>query len=74
MSNSVKLRTTTLVSQPKRVFNPKNREDLIEYKHYVQKGTWKSGVCPFQLQWPYLSIPHMINDIVVRHYLTKEFK
>jgi hypothetical protein len=51
-----------------------NRDDILEYKHFIIKGHWKSGSCPFQLQWPYLTIPNMLHEMVARHYVTKELK
>ena len=69
-----KLIVSNLKPQPKRIFNPKNREDLLEYRHYVTKGTWKNGICPFELHWPYVSIPHMLHELVAKHYVTKELK
>jgi len=63
---------TTLGTKPKRIFDPKSREDLLEYKHFITKGNWKNGSCPFVLQWPYVSIPYMLHEIIARHYVTKE--
>jgi hypothetical protein len=65
---------TTLGSVEKRYFNPKRIEDLLEYKHFITKGRWKNSTCPFRLQWPYLTIPNMLHEVVARHYVTKELK
>lgn len=46
---------------PKRVFNVKNREDLKVYKHFIENKSWGVGGCPFELEWPWLSIPDMIS-------------
>jgi len=29
---------------------------------------WEDG-CPFELVWPYLSIPDMIKDQIIKNYL-----
>jgi hypothetical protein len=52
----------------KRRFNPANKKDREEYKHFLEKKAWKSPVCPFVLEWPYLTIPDMINDKLT-HYM-----
>jgi hypothetical protein len=72
--NGMAIGPSTLGVKPKRIFNPKNREDLLEYKYFVTKGTWKNKVCPFKLEWPYISVPHMLHELVAKHYVTKEFK
>jgi hypothetical protein len=63
---------TTLGIKPKRVFDPKSRDDLLEYKHFITKGNWKHGSCPFVLQWPHVSIPYMLHEIIARYYVTKQ--
>jgi len=73
-SSGYTLQPSTLGTIPKRIFDPRRQEDLVEYKHFVTKGTWKGKVCPFQLQWPYLNIPTMLHEMVAKHYITKEFK
>ena len=72
--NGYRLGPTTLGVAPKRYFDPRKLEDLLEYKHFITKGNWKHGTCPFRLQWPYLTIPNMLHEVVARHYVTKELK
>jgi hypothetical protein len=43
-----------------------SKDDVEEYKFFVKNGKWKTG-CPFILEQPYLSVPHMINDKIIRH-------
>ena len=69
--NGYRLGPTTLGIAPKRYFDPRKLEDLLEYKHFITKGNWKHGTCPFRLQWPYLTIPNMLHEVVARHYVTK---
>lgn len=52
----------------KRLFNPKLKKDREEYKFFLQHGHWKNFVCPFALEWPYLTIPDMIKD-KLSHYV-----
>jgi hypothetical protein len=52
----------------RRVFNPNKKEDVAEYRYYIKNSQWESG-CPFWLDWPYLSIPEMIKDRLVKSYL-----
>ena len=46
---------------PKRVFDPNSKEDLKAYKHFLDNHSWGSNGCPFELEWPWLSIPDMIS-------------
>lgn len=57
-----------LVQRQKRLFNPKSKEDLIAYKNFLKKG-WGANCCPFILDFPYASIPHMIQDKIIHNVL-----
>lgn len=48
----------------RRKFNPKNKEDIAEFKYYYENNKWKSN-CPFILEWPYLNIPSMLKDKII---------
>lgn len=52
----------------RRPFDPRNSEDLIEFKYFLANKKWKN-VCPFFLEWPYLTIPDMLKDKMVMHML-----
>lgn len=54
----------------KRKFNPAVRSDLIEYKKFLQNHGW-SGPCPFELEWPYTSIPYMIATKIAEYSVSK---
>ena len=79
-SNSIKILNghtigpTTLGTAEKRYFDPGRTEDILEYKYFVTRGRWKNSTCPFRLQWPYLTIPNMLHEMVAKHYVTKELK
>lgn len=51
----------------KRKFDPSNVNDLKIYKEFVKNGAWGNKGCPFVLELPYLSVPHMIADKIASH-------
>ena len=56
---------------PKRQFNPDSKEDLRIYKHFLDNHSWGSGGCPFELEWPWLSIPDMISHKIAENTVAK---
>lgn len=52
----------------RRNFNPNKKEDLDEFNYFMKNKKWKN-VCPFFLEWPYLTIPDMVKDKIVRNIL-----
>lgn len=57
-----------LVQKQKRLFNPKSKSDLLVYKIFLQTG-WGKDCCPFILEFPHESIPHMIQDKIIHNVL-----
>ena len=55
--------------QVQRRFDPKNKKDLQAYKFFLMEGHWDKGLCPFMLEWPYLTVPDMINDRITHSTL-----
>lgn len=53
----------------RRTFNPQDKNDMEEYAYFLKNRKWRNG-CPFLLDWPYLTVPDMIKDRVVRQYLS----
>lgn len=53
----------------KRIFDPSISDDVEAFKYFVINHKWKDRVCPFLLDWPYLSIPDMIKDRITKHTL-----
>lgn len=53
----------------KRLFNPKNKKDVAEYKDFLRTGGWGKGGCPFVLVFPYMTVPHMIQDKIIHNIL-----
>lgn len=56
---------------PKRVFDVTDKKDLAIYKYYIQKHSWGDNGCPFELEWPWLSIPDMISHKISAHVVSK---
>ena len=59
---------TALVNKQRRNFDPNNKEDVKEFKAFMQNSSWEKG-CPFNLEYPFLNIPDMIKDKLVRNLL-----
>jgi hypothetical protein len=54
----------------RRKFDMNNKEDVEIYKHFLVHNDWKIvGSCPFELEYPYTSVPDMIKDKLVRKFL-----
>ena len=53
----------------RREFNPADPKDREEFKFFLQKSKWRSGYCPFALEFPFDNIPVMIHDKLSRHTL-----
>ena len=51
-----------------RRFDPKNKKDIAEYTFFYINNRWKDS-CPFHLEWPYLSVPDMVKDKIIRNVL-----
>lgn len=49
-------------------FIPSDKDHVEHYRNFLVNRKWDSG-CPFELEWPYLSIPDMIKDKIINHYL-----
>ncbi len=45
---------------------------MMTYALFLKDRTWKKG-CPFKLEFPFLDIPSMVNDKIVRWILQSEF-
>jgi hypothetical protein len=52
----------------KRNFDPTNSKDLAEFNYFKTNNKWEVN-CPFDLEWPYLSIPEMIRSKLIDTYL-----
>lgn len=50
-------------------FSPEDKKHIEQYRNFIVKRKWDNPGCPFELVWPYLSIPDMIKDKIINHYL-----
>jgi hypothetical protein len=46
-----------------------DKKDVAVYKKFLETGAWGGHCCPFALEEPYVSIPDMIKDKMIHHYL-----
>jgi hypothetical protein len=58
-----------LSSSKKRLFNPKSKKDIAEYRRFLLTNGWGIGGCPFFLVFPYSTVPHMIQDKIIHNVL-----
>lgn len=52
----------------KREFDATSKEDLNEYKYFLQNDHWKNG-CPFFVEWPHTNVVSMIEHKIVEKHL-----
>jgi hypothetical protein len=52
----------------RRFFDVSSKEDIAEYKFFLDNNRW-TKTCPFELEWPWLSIPYMISHKITEHTL-----
>ena len=50
-------------------FSPEDKKHIDQYRKFVVKRKWENPGRPYELEWPYLSIPDMIKDKIINHYL-----
>ena len=61
---------TALKLNKRRKFDIDNKVDIEIYKHFLVNNNWKvTGSCPFELEYPWNSVPDMIKDKLVRKFL-----
>ena len=54
-----------LMTNQKRIFDPKNKKDLELFKCFLASNKW-GGPCPFILEEPHTIIPEMLKDKYIR--------
>ena len=54
-----------LLSNQKRLFDPKNKKDIELFKMFLTENKW-NGPCPFLLEEPHTVIPEMLKDKYIR--------
>lgn len=58
-----------VMKRNKRTFDVNSTEDVKVYRKFVINKSWGSKGCPFTIEYPYLSIPDMIKDKLVKKHL-----
>lgn len=61
-------RERAYVVKPRVNFNPANKQHRLDYAQFIKYNNWKTG-CQYLLEEPYMDIPTMIQDKLVRYYL-----
>jgi hypothetical protein len=54
-------------------FDTENKEHISWFKYFMENGKWQNG-CPFYLEFPYLTIPDMIKDKLIKKYIDMMLK
>ena len=45
----------------KREFDPNSRADMRVFKTWIETRSWGDTGCPFEIEWPWNSVPDMIQ-------------
>lgn len=53
----------------KRDFNVNCNEDISVFKDFMEKNKWGSDGCPFNIKYPFLSVPDMIKTELLKKFL-----
>jgi len=56
------------VSYIKENFDPNNLDHVNHYKYFLEHSRW-SGSCPFRVEWPFVTVPELIKDRLIKKYL-----
>ena len=63
-----RMNTLAKIYRQRVIFEPNNKEHVAQFRSFMINNRWENG-CPFELVWPYLSIPDMIKDQIIKAYL-----
>jgi len=58
-----------LTTKPRVVFDINDNKHMNIVTKYLKNNAWGKEGCPFVLEEPWLSIPDMIKDKIVRKHL-----
>lgn len=70
LTNTMKDNKISHLVWSKRHFDPNRKEDLLQYKHFLDNSKWPQN-CPFILEWPYLTMQEMIRSKLIETYFDK---
>lgn len=51
------------------LFDVNNKKHIDQYAKFLRDSKWEAPGCPFSLEYPWMSIPDMIKDKLVRKFL-----
>ena len=54
------------VLESRHTFDTNSKSDLEEYKYFLTNNKWRNS-CPFFLEWPYLTVPDMVKDKIIKN-------
>ena len=54
------------VLENRHTFDTNSKSDLEEYKYFLTNNKWRNS-CPFFLEWPYLTVPDMVKDKIIKN-------
>ena len=64
---------TALQLSNKRKFDINSKDDIDIFKYFLVNHDWRiTGTCPFELEFPYLTVPDMIKDKLIHKFLKVE--
>jgi hypothetical protein len=58
-----------ILSKDRIKFNVNDKSDINMYANFLKTGSWGATGCPFALEYPYVSVPDMIKDKLIRKFL-----
>ena len=62
-------KTFETIRKTKRLFDPISEVDKLIYREYLRNKGWGVEGCPFILEFPHLTIPNMINAMLIHQFL-----
>ena len=57
----------------KRKFDINDKKDVDLYRRFLATYSWGHSGCPFELEFPYLTIPDMIKDKLIHKFLKVKY-
>lgn len=60
-----------LFEYPKEYFSPESTYHLAAYRDFLKNRGWGASGCPFLLDSNYETIPGMIQDKILKHWIDK---
>jgi len=55
-------------------FDPNNDDHVEQYRQFLINSYWGPDGCPFECEWPFLSVTEMINNKLLHRFLNIDRK